>query len=225
MKRFARSGLGMVCVSALAWTLGTPAETFAGHRSHGSYGSHGSSGGSYGSHGSSGGSHGSSGGSYGSRGSSGGSYGSHGSSGGSHGSSGSSGGSYGSHGSSGGSAGRGYAVGVYRRPVYSGRPVRSYAKRTGRAWVVLSVPEDAVVHLENQRMTMTGTTRRFYSTPLEVGRGYVYTVKVEVERDGHTVSQTSRVNVRANNNVQLTFAEQETGQLAVKVSPLGRVRS
>lgn len=224
MTRVARSGLGMVCLGVLAWTLGSPVEALAGgsYGSHGSsggsYGSHGSSGGSYGSHGSSGGSYGSSGGSYGSSG------GSYGSSGGSYGSRGSSGGSYGSHGSSGGSVGGGYAVRVYGRPVYAGAPVRSYAKRTGRSWVVLSVPEDAVVELENQKMTLTGTTRRFYSTPLEVGKNYVYTVKVEVERDGHTVSQTQRFNVRAEQNVQLTFDEQQSGEFVVNVSPLGRQR-
>lgn len=146
------------------------------------HGSHGSSGGSYGSHGSSGGSYGSSGGS------SGGSYGSHGSS----------GGSYGSHGSSGGS---------------SGGEVISYSSSDTeqRAWIVLTVPADAMVYFQDQPTTSTGTRRRFRSPVLEQDKAFVYTIRVELQRDGQLVSNTQQPRVSAGSRVELDFAEAEQG--------------
>lgn len=86
----------------------------------------------------------------------------------------------------------------------------------------MSVPTDAVIYLENQRMTMTGAKRRFYSPPLKSGKDYFYNVKVEIKRGDRVVSATSKVKVRAQRDVQLTFTEQGAGELVSSVAPLGR---
>jgi uncharacterized protein (TIGR03000 family) len=182
----ARRSFAIICLSVAAWVLAGPMSAYAGHRSHGS---HGSSGGSYGSHGSSGGSHGSSGGSYGSSG------GSHGSSGGSYGSHGSSGGSYGSHGSSGGSSG--------------GESAYYSSDTDQRASLVLDVPSDAKVYFQEQPTTSTGTRRSFRSPALESGKTYVYTIRVDLERDGRVVSNTQKARVRAGSRIELAFDEAE----------------
>lgn len=175
--RLAQRGFALISFSVVAWVLANPLTAHAGHR-HRSHGSHGSSGGSYGSHGSSGGSYGSSGGSHGS---SGGSYGSHGSS----------GGSYGSHGSSGG---------------YSGGEAAAYRAETNqRAMMVLSVPADAKVFFQDQPTSSTGTRRQYRSPVLESGKTFMYTIRVEVERDGQLVANTQQPRVQAGSRVEIAF--------------------
>jgi uncharacterized protein (TIGR03000 family) len=210
---------------------GSHGSLFAGHGSSGGGSSGGSSHGSSGgghhpfaglfSHGSSGGSsHGSSGG---------GSHGSlfkgHGSSGGgSHGSlfqgHGSSGG--GSHGSSGGSYG-GTWGGSYVLGSNSGSvvPTTLYVQDTGVvtgsnvvattpapsaavAYLNVNVPADAKVYLQDQLMPLEGTQRRFVSPELPVGSQHVYNVRVDVVRNGQTVSKTTQALVTAGQEIAVS---------------------
>jgi uncharacterized protein (TIGR03000 family) len=192
--------------SAMANSWGSHGSSGGSHGSSG--GSHGSSGGSHGglfshsSHGSSGGgSHGSSGGSHG--GSFGGlfSHGSHGSSGG--GSHGSSGG--GSHGSSGGSGG-GYYTASYSAPGsgYYMVSTPAEAPRSAVAYLSLNVPADAKVYLQDQLMTLDGAQRRFVTPELAYGNQHVYTVKVEVVRDGQTITKTTEAQISAGQEIQVS---------------------
>jgi len=210
--------------------------------SHGSSGgSHGSSGGS--SHGSSGGSsHGSSGGGHHlfsglfSHGSSGGS--SHGSSGGSsHGSffsHGSSGGSHGSHGSSGGSYGGSYVLGynggsvvpttlfVENTGVVTGENVvaTTPAPSAAVAYLNVNVPADAKVYLQDQLMPLEGTQRRFVSPELPVGSQHVYNVRVDVVRNGQTVSKTTQALITAGQEIAVSIQldEKNTKELVATVA-------
>jgi uncharacterized protein (TIGR03000 family) len=165
------------------------------HHRHGSYGSCGSSGGSYGSYGSSGGS-----------------YGSNGSSGGSWGSCGSSGGSYGSYGSSGGTAATTSAS--YSRPEASPTAVAAAAPDL-RVHLSLTVPAEAAVYLNNQRMTMTGTLRRFVTPELTAGKQYRYPIRVEMVRGGITYAANAEPRVQAGQEVVLSFAPTDQAQLNV----------
>lgn len=196
MRKFRRSILNAVVAGAVAFAFGGAQTASArGWGSHGSsggsWGSHGSSGGSWGSHGSSG-SYGSSGGSYGSYGSGGGSYGSYGSYGSGGGSWGSYGGSYGSYGSAGG-----YYV--------TASNVTSAPADTRVAQLIVNVPQDANVYLQDQRMTLTGARRRYVSPALDA-TPHVYTVKVEVVRDGRTLTKTTKAQVRAGQEVEVTVS-------------------
>jgi uncharacterized protein (TIGR03000 family) len=183
----------------------------SGGGKHASLFSHGSSGGGHASlfsHGSSGGSsggskhhslfsHGSSGGSSG--GSKHGSLFSHGSSGGS------SGGSY-------GSAGGGYLSSNVVAPsngylVANNSFVAPVAPATtGVAYLNVSVPADAKVYLQDQLMTNEGTDRRFVTPQLVNGVQHVYTVKVEVVRNGQTISKTAQAVVAAGQQVGVAVA-------------------
>ena len=206
MKKFRRSVFGAAWLGALALTFGgadTASARWFSRGSHGSSGgsgggsSGGSGGGSYGSYGSGGGSYGS----YGSGGgSSGGSYGSYGSGGGSYGSYGSGGGSYGSYGSGGGSGG-------YQ--VVSNVGVAGVAAERRVAYMNVNVPADAKVYLQDQRMTLTGARRRFVTPEIKDGKELVYNLKVEIERDGRTVSKTTQAAVKAGQEVEVTVSFDE----------------
>ncbi len=215
---------------------GSHGSLFAGHGSSGggSHGSmfagHGSSGG--GSHGSLFKGHGSSGGgSHGSlfagHGSSGG--GSHGSLFKGHGSSG--GGSHGSlfkgHGSSGGGSSGGYAAsypaGSYAPVTVSPQGQTTYAAPAASnvAYLNISVPEDAKVYLQDQLMTLAGTQRRFVTPLIEAGTQHVYTVKVEVVRNGQTFSKTTEAVVGAGQEVAVSVAfEGQNQELVAAVGAL-----
>jgi uncharacterized protein (TIGR03000 family) len=213
---------------------------FAGHGSsgggsHGGLFSHGSSGGNshgglFAGHGSSGG-----GGSHGSlfnHGSSGGgSHGSlfnHGSSGGgshgglfNHGSSG--GGSHGglfNHGSHGGGSSGGYA---YSASVTPQAQTASYVAPAASsvAYLNISVPEDAKVYLQDQLMAVTGTQRRFVTPMIEAGTQHVYTVKVEVVRNGQTYTKTTEAVVAPGQEVAVAVGfEGQNQELVAAVGAL-----
>ena len=214
MTHLFRPAFGVMVASAFVWALGAPtsAHAFFGWFFGGSSG--GSSGGSWGSHGSSGGSWGSSGGYYG--GSSGGYYG---------GSSGGSGGYYGSHGSSGGSygssggwgyygGGSGGSFGGYHHQHGGGHASNSQDSQVAR--VVVKVPTEAKVYLQDQPMSLSGNVRKFVSPQLSKGREYEYTVRVELAKNGNTLSKTDKVRVKAGQNVEVTvnFAEDKNELVA-----------
>jgi uncharacterized protein (TIGR03000 family) len=233
MTKFRWSTLAGLSAGALAFALVGPGSAKA--QSWGSYGSSGgSSGGSYGSYGSGGGSHGcnlhaclqallahfhSSGGSHGSSGGSyGGSYGSSG---------GSSGGSYGSYGSSGGSYGS-YGGGYYMASTstasgyYVASTTATAKPSTAVAHLNVSVPADAKVYLENKLMTLTGTDRRFVTPELPVGSPYVYNVKVEIERNGQTISKTTEAAITAGQEIAVSvkFDSRNDKELVATVAQL-----
>jgi uncharacterized protein (TIGR03000 family) len=218
MRKFHRSAFTVASLSALAFAFGGAQSALAN-----SWGSHGSSGGSWGSHGSFGGSHGSIGGlfhhhgSWGSHGSSGGSYGSYGSSGGSYGSYGSSGGSYGSYGSSGGSWGSYGSDGGYYTASYTAAPIATAV--TAVAYLNVKVPGDAKVYLQDQLMTIPGTQRRFVTPAIEQGYQSNYTVKVEVVRNGQTITKTAQATVSAGQEVDVvvSFDGQNPKELVTSV--------
>jgi uncharacterized protein (TIGR03000 family) len=142
-------------------------------------------------------------------------HGSHGSSGGSHGSSGgwygSNGGSYGSYGSYGGSYGS-----------YGGYYLASNASVPGAgvAYMTLNVPEDAKVYLQDQLMTLSGPQRRFVTPELSAGSKNLYTVKVEVVRDGQTISKTTEAVIAVGQDVEVTvsFDKQNPKELVATVA-------
>ncbi len=189
-------------VAAIAAGVLMPSDAFARkHKSsNGSLGSSGSSGGSYGSHGSSGGSHGSSGGSSGSAGH--------------YGSNGSSGGSYASHGSSGSSGGGHTTPAAPAAPMAPAAPEQPQAAvQRPSAMLVMSVPESAVVYLMGQRMTLTGTTRRFRIPLKENGKDYGYQIRVETARDGQTLTAESTPKIRSGHQLELKVVETDQKEL------------
>jgi len=73
------------------------------------------------------------------------------------------------------------------------------------AKVLVSLPVDASLTIDGQSTTSTGTSREFVSPALESGKDYVYTLTVNVVREGKTVSESKTVLVRAGETSTISF--------------------
>jgi uncharacterized protein (TIGR03000 family) len=93
-----------------------------------------------------------------------------------------------------------------------------------RAKLIVELPTDAKLFIDDQLMKSTATTRSFNTPALEVGTSYYYDLRVEVVRDGKTYEGTKRVVIRAGEQVRAAFTESEadsasSGSVLVKLMP------
>jgi uncharacterized protein (TIGR03000 family) len=65
------------------------------------------------------------------------------------------------------------------------------------ATIVVTLPADATLSVDNYVTTSTSGTRVFSSPVLTPGRDYHYTLKAEIIRDGNKVSSSKEITVRA----------------------------
>ena len=81
------------------------------------------------------------------------------------------------------------------------------AQTTGtQATVVVSLPEDATLTIDDEATVSTSSQRVFVTPALEAGKAYEYTLKAKIVRDGKTHTATAQVKVRAGevSRVELT---------------------
>jgi uncharacterized protein (TIGR03000 family) len=78
---------------------------------------------------------------------------------------------------------------------------------SNRARLVVEVPADAKLFIDDQPMKSTTGTRVFNTPTLERDQTYYYELKVEVARDGVTHSETRKVLVRAGERARAVFTE------------------
>ena len=91
-----------------------------------------------------------------------------------------------------------------------------------RAKLIVEVPADAKLYIDDQLMK-TPATRRVYSTPdLERGQLYYYMVRVEVVREGQKQTETKRVILRAGQEVRADFTGMEAVAAVKAEAGLGR---
>jgi uncharacterized protein (TIGR03000 family) len=89
-----------------------------------------------------------------------------------------------------------------------------------RARLIVEVPADAKLYIDEQLMKSTAAVRSFSTPTLEVGQSYYYDVRVEVVRDGKTYEGSRRVVVRAGEQIRASFSEGVTAStLSVKLEP------
>jgi len=90
------------------------------------------------------------------------------------------------------------------------------------AYLNISVPEDAKVYLQDQLMTLGGTQRRFVTPQIQAGNQHLYTVKVEVVRNGQTLSKTTQAAVTAGQEIAVSvgFDGQNQQELVATVAQL-----
>ncbi len=74
-----------------------------------------------------------------------------------------------------------------------------------RAQVIVSVPADAAVYFDGTLMKQTGTTRTYSTPPLTPGTDFSYAIKALFDRDGHPVSVTHMITIRAGQTVRVDF--------------------
>jgi uncharacterized protein (TIGR03000 family) len=93
--------------------------------------------------------------------------------------------------------------------------------KANQATVIVQVPADARLYVDGERVDRSATTHRFLTPPLEMGRGYFYTLKAEATRNGQTVSQAQRVIVRASQVSRVDFGDLSSASaIQVKQEPL-----
>jgi uncharacterized protein (TIGR03000 family) len=93
--------------------------------------------------------------------------------------------------------------------VASGERTAAYSQerptQQATAVVTVHVPANAEVFIEGERMTETGTERRFVTPLLGVGAPYHYTIRARWPQGGKTVEQTREVPITGGANVNVDF--------------------
>jgi uncharacterized protein (TIGR03000 family) len=86
-------------------------------------------------------------------------------------------------------------------------PIPGTSTSTMRAdgLLAVNVPADAKIYVNGQATSSTGETRQYVSRDLQNGFNYAYEVRAELVRDGRTVEQTKRIDLRAGETANLSF--------------------
>lgn len=91
---------------------------------------------------------------------------------------------------------------------------RVFYPRVQEATLIVEVPEDAVVFLSNQRMTLTGSVRHFRIPVTEAGREYAYPIRVELSREGRVLRTSRTEQVASGREIRVTLAEKDITEAA-----------
>ena len=73
------------------------------------------------------------------------------------------------------------------------------------ASILVKVPADAKVFIDNYQMKSTSTERLFTSPELVPGKSYFYTIRVLIEKDGKLLEESRKVLVHAGETSRLAF--------------------
>jgi uncharacterized protein (TIGR03000 family) len=87
-------------------------------------------------------------------------------------------------------------------------PERAPAPKSGSlapATIVVSVPADAKLLINDAPTTSTSGLRTFESPALETGKDFHYTVKAEAIRDGKTITNSKEITVRGGEETRVSL--------------------
>lgn len=88
-----------------------------------------------------------------------------------------------------------------------------------RAKLVVDLPEDAKLFVDNVPMKTTSSRRVFVTPPLQEGQTYYYELRAEMERNGQPIAVSGRVVIRPGQEVQARLTEPSTnGTFTVRAS-------
>lgn len=89
-----------------------------------------------------------------------------------------------------------------------GKQTSYYQPTSESARLIIHLPADARLYVDGVATRTMGQEVRTYRTPeLEYGQEYVYTLKMEIDRDGKTLTETKRIFVRAGQASEARFDE------------------
>src|SRR5262249_25927463 len=90
--------------------------------------------------------------------------------------------------------------------------IKKEPAKTGQAatpaTILVSVPENAKLTIDDAATTSTAAERVFVTPALTPGKSYHYTMKVEYVQDGKPVVITKKVDVTAGNETKVNFIEE-----------------
>jgi uncharacterized protein (TIGR03000 family) len=78
---------------------------------------------------------------------------------------------------------------------------------TNRSTVIVELPADAKLFIDDQLMQSTSARRIFNTPALQEGQTYFYDIRAEIIRDGRTVTQAQRVILNPGQQVVANFTE------------------
>jgi len=78
-----------------------------------------------------------------------------------------------------------------------------------KATMVVELPADAQLYIDDRLMASTSENRTFSTPILEPGQAFYYIVRAEMVRDGKAMTETKRVIIRAGDEVHASFADKE----------------
>ena len=73
------------------------------------------------------------------------------------------------------------------------------------AHLTVKLPSDARLWIDHVECPLTSAVRSFDTPPLEPGQKYVYTLRVQLQREGRTQSESRRVEVAAGRQIEVNF--------------------
>ena len=76
-----------------------------------------------------------------------------------------------------------------------------------RATVVIRLPADARLFVDQQLLELTSAERTFVTPELPLGREYAYSFKIEYDRNGRTLSESQKVHVTAGKASTVVFED------------------
>jgi uncharacterized protein (TIGR03000 family) len=79
--------------------------------------------------------------------------------------------------------------------------------QSGRAQLIVEVPTNAKLYVDDHLMNTTSQRRVFNTPVLQQGQTYYYIVRAEVDRDGMTYGSTQRVIIRPGDIIRTTFRD------------------
>lgn len=97
------------------------------------------------------------------------------------------------------------SVGEERGSLNSYRPTA--ASDAQRGTVIVKLPPDAKLYAEGRSLTQSAGERKFVTPPLPTDREAVYTFRVEYTRDGRTLSESRKVQVKAGGTATVEFSD------------------
>jgi uncharacterized protein (TIGR03000 family) len=80
------------------------------------------------------------------------------------------------------------------------------ANQANEATLIVHLPENASLSIDGQQTQSRSATRLFRSPPLERGKTYTYTLRGELNRDGHFVNVKKNVEIRAGERSEVTLS-------------------
>lgn len=84
------------------------------------------------------------------------------------------------------------------------------------ARLTVKLPADAKLFVDHVECPLSTSVRSFTTPALEQGKDYHYTLRVQVRRDGHTLTESRRVGFTAGRRVEVDFTNSETLRTAAR---------
>jgi len=95
---------------------------------------------------------------------------------------------------------------IYTQPAATPMKIEKKAElNPNAATIVVSLPADAKLSIDDTATKATGATRTFATPTLEKGKDFHYTLKAEVVRNGQTLTTTKQVAVQAGRETRISI--------------------